>query len=112
MPPSCSSAFAAITLPISGAGRKFYKDDPLAREPETQDASAAQEQEIDLFFEVGIEYMREHIGAGGDPDVAEDHIFGKGFPLGAWVAEMRRRHAAGELSADQAAQIEQLAGWR
>ena len=68
--------------------------------------------EIDLFYEAGIEYMREHVSAGGDPNVAEDHVFGRGFPLGAWVAQMRSRHTAGELSADQSAQIEQLAGWR
>ena len=62
--------------------------------------------EIDLFFEAGLAYMREHISGGGDSNVAVDHVFGKGFPLGLWVVQMRRRHAAGELSADQVAQIE------
>ena len=68
--------------------------------------------EIDLFYEAGLAFMRDHLAAGGEPDVAEDFIYGKGFPLGPWVADMRRRHAAGELSADQVARIEQLAGWR
>jgi Zn-finger in ubiquitin-hydrolases and other protein len=68
--------------------------------------------EIDLFYEAGLAYMREHISGGDDSNVAVDHVFGKGFPLGPWVVQMRRRHAAGELSAGQVAEIEQLAGWR
>ena len=31
---------------------KFFADDPLAREPETQDASGAQEWDIDLFYDL------------------------------------------------------------
>jgi hypothetical protein len=68
--------------------------------------------EVDLFYEAGVAYMRDHLRDAGDPGVDEDFTFGKGFPLGRWVAEMRRRHAAGELSADQGAQIERLSGWR
>lgn len=62
--------------------------------------------EVDLFFEAGIGYMRDHVAAGGDLDVDEEFVYGKGFPLGRWVAEMRRRHAAGELEPDQRSQIE------
>ena len=68
--------------------------------------------EVDLFFEAGIGYMREHLQAGGDPNVDESHTHGKGFPLGRWVAEMRRRREAGELTDDQARQIDELPGWR
>jgi hypothetical protein len=68
--------------------------------------------EIDLFYEAGIGYMRDHLQAGGDPDVDEEFVFGKGFPLGRWVAEMRRRRTAGELSAKQTAQVDELPGWR
>ena len=68
--------------------------------------------EVDLFFEAGIGYMREHLAAGGDPNVDEDYTHGKGFPLGRWVAEMRRRREAGELTADQSRQIDELPGWR
>jgi len=32
-------------------GPKFYPDDPIAREPESQDAARAAESEIELFFE-------------------------------------------------------------
>lgn len=68
--------------------------------------------EVDLFYEAGIAYMRDHIAAGGSPDLAEDHIHGKGFPLGGWVAEMRRRADAGELTDAQRGEIEDLPGWR
>jgi hypothetical protein len=68
--------------------------------------------EVDLFYEAGIAYMRDHIEAGGDPNVGEDHIYGKGFPLGRWVAEMRRRETAGELSGEQRDAIGALPGWR
>ena len=68
--------------------------------------------QVDIFFEAGIAYMRDHLQAGGEPTVDESFIFGKGFPLGNWVAEMRGRNAAGELSADQKSQIEHLPGWR
>ncbi|HET7219440.1 MAG TPA: hypothetical protein VFJ02_15390 [Vicinamibacterales bacterium] len=46
---------AALASTPSGAQqRKFYGDDPLTREPETQDASGAQEVEIDLFFDLAL----------------------------------------------------------
>jgi hypothetical protein len=67
---------------------------------------------VDLFFEAGIAYMRDHLKAGGDPALDEDHTHGKGFPLGGWVAEMRRRRSAGELSVGQTAQVDALPGWR
>src|SRR5215218_8320871 len=35
-----------------GAGRKFYNDDPLAREPESQDASKVAEWDIDLVYDL------------------------------------------------------------
>ena len=36
----------------NGAGRKFFDDDPIAREPETQDAAGAIEREVDLFYDL------------------------------------------------------------
>ena len=30
--------------------------------------------------------MRDHVNAGGDPNPDADFIYGKGFPLGQWVA--------------------------
>jgi hypothetical protein len=58
------------------------------------------------------EMSLRHVEAGGDPDVEQDFVFGKGFPLGAWVAEMRRRRGAGELSGDQVERLERFPGWR
>jgi hypothetical protein len=65
--------------------------------------------EVDLFYEAGLAYMRDHLRAGGSADVDEDFVYGKGFPLGPWVAEMRRRQAAGELTAEQRSQLDDLA---
>jgi hypothetical protein len=45
-------ALAAVSVPLGGAGRTFYDDDPLAREPETQDASRVQAWEIDLLYDL------------------------------------------------------------
>ena len=60
--------------------------------------------EVDLFFEAGVAYMRDHVNAGNEPNVDEDFVYGKGFPLGQWVQEMRRR----DLTKDQRQQIEAL----
>jgi hypothetical protein len=47
----------------SGADRRFYDDDPIAREPDTQDASGVQEWEIDLFLDLATNMF----GRPGDP---------------------------------------------
>jgi hypothetical protein len=46
-----------------GATLRFYPDDPIQREPETQDASAVQEEEIDLFWDLAENLF----GRPGDP---------------------------------------------
>src|SRR5262245_34005123 len=44
---------AALTVGVSrAAAPKFYPDDPLQREPETQDASKAENSRIDLFADL------------------------------------------------------------
>jgi hypothetical protein len=45
-------AATVATSVLSGAGRKFYDDDPITREPETQDASGAEPWEIDLIWDL------------------------------------------------------------
>jgi hypothetical protein len=45
---------AASPALIAGAERRFFDDDPLAREPDTQDASKVQEWEIDLVIDLAI----------------------------------------------------------
>src|SRR4029453_2119959 len=55
-----SRRYSALLLTIvviaivgtSGAGRKFYDDDPIAREPETQDASGVKGREIGLMYDL------------------------------------------------------------
>ena len=42
-------AVVAFSWPASSAGQRFYSDDPLTKEPETQDASGAQPWDIDQF---------------------------------------------------------------
>lgn len=48
---------------IAGAGPRFFADDPLQREPETEDASNIQEWEIDLMFDLAANLF----GRPGDP---------------------------------------------
>jgi hypothetical protein len=48
---SLASVFLLTAVP-HGSSIRFYRDDPLQREPETQDASHAREWEIDLFWDL------------------------------------------------------------
>jgi hypothetical protein len=48
----------------SGSGRKFYNDDPLAREPESQDASKVAEWDIDLVYDLALNLFSRP-GEGG-----------------------------------------------
>jgi hypothetical protein len=47
-----ATAIVASTIPAFTSGPRFYDDDPLAREPESQDASGAQPSEIGLLYEL------------------------------------------------------------
>jgi hypothetical protein len=49
-----AALIAAISFigAVSTATVKFYDDDPIAREPETQDASGVQDRKIDLIFDL------------------------------------------------------------
>ena len=47
-------ATVAATTVTGANGRRFYDDDPLQREPETQDASKAKEWKIELFVDLAI----------------------------------------------------------
>ena len=57
----CLLAVAPVLL--AGAERRFFDDDPLPREPETQDASKVSEWEIDLFLDLAANLF----GRPGDP---------------------------------------------
>jgi hypothetical protein len=51
---TCGAALAALLMAatVSSERPRFYKDDPLAREPETQDASGAQPTDLGLMYEL------------------------------------------------------------
>ena len=56
----------ASAVAVTGArenGRRFYDDDPIAREPETQDASKVEEWSIDLLIDLATNLF----GRPGDP---------------------------------------------
>ena len=66
----CGAAAAALLLfsavtPGAQSRPKFYADDPLAREPETQDASKVQEWDIGLIADLTLNLF----GKLGDPTV-------------------------------------------
>jgi len=60
---------AACSLTVATAGPKFRSDDPLAREPDSQDAAAVQESEIGLVYNLSYDLFvtaarpPDHVGA-------------------------------------------------
>ena len=58
-----AGVLVALSDAPRGAAVKFYGDDPLQREPETQDASKVQEWEIDLFWDLALNMFAKP----GDP---------------------------------------------
>jgi hypothetical protein len=57
--------FATAIPPSGGAGRHFYDDDPIAREPETQDASGAKPWDIPLAYDLVLNLFTQP-GDGSD----------------------------------------------
>ena len=49
---ACVIALVVTRAGVSGSGPRFYDDDPLAIEPETQDAAGVQNRDIDLVSDV------------------------------------------------------------
>jgi hypothetical protein len=49
-----ASALVASAALLDGAGRKFYDDDPIAREVDTEDASGAQPWDVDLVWDLSL----------------------------------------------------------
>ena len=44
---------ALLAVPLSAQQRKFYDDDPIAREPNTRDASGAINRDINIMYDLG-----------------------------------------------------------
>jgi hypothetical protein len=57
------AAFAAAAVAVSAADQKFYDDDPIPREPETQDASKAQSWKNVLSYDL----IQNLFAPPGDP---------------------------------------------
>ena len=60
-----AGAIVLLTTSSRGAGVRFRPDDPLTREPETQDASKVQAWDINLFWDLTLNLF----GKPGDPAV-------------------------------------------
>src|SRR5437016_9621998 len=65
-----TTALVALTLAsISGDGPRFYRDDPITREPESRDASGVQPWKIGLLYELSYNlfvtqgYKPQHVRA-------------------------------------------------
>ena len=63
------NAIIIATLPLSASGAsprpRFYKDDPIQTEPETQDASKVNPWKIDLFYDVMLnQFTRPGLAPG------------------------------------------------
>lgn len=56
-------AWTILSTVAAGTATKFFDDDPLVREPETQDASNAAPRDIDLFWDLASNLF----GRPGDP---------------------------------------------
>jgi hypothetical protein len=67
---ACAACWSSALL--AGAERRFFDDDPLTREPETQDASKVNEWEIDLIIDLATNL----VGRPGDstPNVRARNI--------------------------------------
>jgi hypothetical protein len=57
------TTLSSASLVVRGASQKFYNDDPIAREPETQDASKVEAWDINL----SVDLLSNLFGHPGDP---------------------------------------------
>lgn len=68
-------------------------------------------QATDGFFDAGLWFARQQLDAGAALPFSPGATAGDGFPLSLWESTYRRRHRAGTLDPDQAAELEALPGW-
>jgi hypothetical protein len=68
-------------------------------------------QTYDAFVETGLIFAQRHVEAGGDLGADAGLVSPEGFPVGEWVADMRKRQAEGRLDPEDSAAIEALPGW-
>jgi hypothetical protein len=61
-------------------------------------------------FQHHVAALADYRARHGDCEPPPGHVH-NGINLGAWVAQIRRLHAAGDLAGDQVAALEVVAGW-
>jgi superfamily II DNA or RNA helicase len=54
--------------------------------------------------------LQRFIAREGSAEIRKSHVEG-GYRLGGWVANQRRKYAAGRLSADRSERLKELSGW-
>ena len=75
--------FASLAAALSGAGQKFYRDDPIWRDPETQDASGVQARDLsegfdfieNTFLDAGDETSRRAVNVNTVDEVPDSSWF-------------------------------------
>src|SRR5688500_13260309 len=89
------SAIAALT----GAGQKFYRDDPIWRDPETQDASAVKAADIsqqydfieNTFLNVGDRTPKRAVNINTVDEVPDSSWFTNRIGRDEWSSERLAR---------------------
>ena len=68
-------------------------------------------QAVDSFFEAGLWFARQQLDDGMSLPF-EPGATTEGFPLAVWETTYRSRHRDGTIDREQAAELEDLPGWR
>ena len=92
-------ALLVAATATNAAAPRFYSDDPLTREPETQDASSVAEWEIDLFIDLALNLFAHPGGPVGDVRAGEVNTIDE-VPDSNWFTN---RILTRPISADEAA---------
>ena len=79
----CALVVAGATLTLGGNGQKFYPDDPIWRDPETQDASRVKPRDLseqydfieNTFLEAGDETQRRAVNVNTVDEVPDSSWF-------------------------------------
>jgi hypothetical protein len=91
---AATSAFLGVAL-VSATAPKFYRDDPLARDPETQDASAVREATLsqlydfaeNSFFGAGEHVDKRAVNINSIDEVPDSSWFTNRVGREAWTVE-------------------------
>jgi hypothetical protein len=88
-------ALAAAVGALTGAGQKFYPDDPIWRDPETQDASGVQPQDLseqydfveNTFLDAGDDTPRRAVNVNTVGEVPDSSWFTNRFGRDDWSVD-------------------------